>query len=225
MAETIESFVAKLQEEGVEAGKKEAQRLRDEAQKDAERIVAEAEKQAEGIRADAKAEADETLSRARTELRLAARDAILRLQEAVTRAVRVIVLRKAGEHLEDSEFLGKLLHEIVVNYTDSDLHCKESLEINVRPEMRDKLVSWALEEIADEASKDTHPSIDLKGTLTDAGFEYTAAGSTVEVTRDSVVETLMDLVGPEVRKVVREAAETDQRDDRSDQADRSDNQE
>lgn len=205
MAETIESFVAKLQEEGVQAGKQEAERLRAEAEEQARQIVQEARRQAEKILADANAQAQATLTRSRTELELAARDAALRLQEALGRAMSAVLAREATRHLEDSEFLGRLLHEIVLQYVKQDFECKEVLKINVAPEMRERLISWALKEIGEEHVEKVRPSIDLKGTLRDAGFEYTCNGSTVEVTRESVVETLMELVGPGLREVLQKA--------------------
>ena len=90
-------------------------------------------------------------------------------------------------------------------YVQSDFECKDTLKINVPAEMREKLVKWAISEIGQEKVDKVRPSIDLKGTLADAGFEYTCSGSTVEVTRDSVVASLMDLVGPDLREVLAKA--------------------
>ena len=87
MAETIETFVAKLQAEGVEAGKQQAQALREEAEKQAKDTLDQAGKQAEKIIAEAKTQAQEILARGKTDLELAARDAALRLQQAIERAL------------------------------------------------------------------------------------------------------------------------------------------
>lgn len=205
MADTIESFVTKLQEEGVQAGRQDADRLRAEAEKQAAEIVQKARQQAEKIIADANAQADDAGARSQTELELAARDAALRLQEALGRSLSALIAEDVRQKLEDSEFLGKILHEIVMAYVRSDFVNQQVLHVNVAPEMREKLISWALKEMGEEAVNRVRPSIDLAGTLADAGFEYSIAGSTVEVTRDSVVETLMDLVGPGLRDVLAKA--------------------
>ena len=205
MAETIESFVAKLQEEGVQAGRKEADRLRAEAERQAADIIDQARKQAEKILADAEQQGEQALARSRTELELASRDAVLRLQEALSRSLSDILAHDAGDLLADSDFLGRLLHDIVMAYVQADFAQREVLRINVPPEMRDKLISWALKVIGEETVNRVRPSIDLKGTLADAGFEYTISGSTVEVTRESVVEAMMDLVGPALREVLAKA--------------------
>lgn len=209
MAETIESFVAKLQQEGVEAGQQQAEQIRADAEKQARETVEQAQAEAERIRNDAKKEAEDLLARARTELDLAARDAILRLQEALARALEGVLSRQVGEDLEDVGFLRELLHELVRQFAQSDFECRQTLRIDVKPEVRDQLVSWAMDELAAEAKGEKHHGLDLKGTLGDAGFEYTCDGSTVEVTRESVVETLMDLVGPALREVVRKAADAE----------------
>ncbi|HUT01736.1 MAG TPA: hypothetical protein VM031_04735 [Phycisphaerae bacterium] len=208
MAETIESFVAKLQEEGVQAGRKEAERLHAEAEEQAGKIIRQARQQAEKILADATRQAEETRARSRTDLELASRDAMLRLQEALGRALSAILADEAGRLLADSDFLGKLLHEIVLKYVEADFARKEVFRINVPREMRDHLISWAIKELGEQLVQRVRPAIDLEGTLADAGFEYTIAGSTVEVTRSSVVETLMEMVGPGLRDVLaRTAAE------------------
>ena len=49
VTDTIESFVAKLQKEGVEAGQAEAQKISDQAEEKARQIIAEAEQKAEKI--------------------------------------------------------------------------------------------------------------------------------------------------------------------------------
>lgn len=207
MAETIETFVAKLQAEGVETGRQEAHRIKAEAEQQAQQVLQQARREAEKLIADAKGKADETAARARTELALASRDAVLRLQEALGRAVSSILSAGVKQHLEDAAFLGSLLHDLVASYVKCDFEHKEVLKIDVPADMRQKLIDWAMREIGQERVEKVRPMIDLKGTLRDAGFEYTLRGSTVEVTRESVVETLMELVGPALREQIRSAAQ------------------
>jgi len=202
MAETIESFVAKLQAEGVQTGQEAAEKLRAEARRQAEEIINQAEARAEKIVADARTEAEKILARSKTELALAARDAALRLHEAMGRALQAVIARGVKAKLTDSEFIGKTLHELIMLYAKAELE-SGSIEINVSPQIREQLTKWALHEIALEATDSAHLSIDLKGKLAEAGFEYNvASGATVEVTLDSVVQALMELVGPGLREVL-----------------------
>jgi V/A-type H+/Na+-transporting ATPase subunit E len=204
MAETIESFVAKLQEEGVQAGEAQAATLREEARKHAEKTIAEAKQQAEKILQDARKEADATLDRSRTELNLAARDTVLKLRDALSRALQAVIRQGSEQALDDLSFLGQVLHEVVESYAKSDREGTDQIRISVKPELRDKLVDWALSEIGKERVENTRKriGIDLKGTLHQAGFEYTCAGATVEVTLDSVVELLSQMVSPRLREVL-----------------------
>jgi len=206
MVESIETFVAKLQNEGVEAGRQEAQTIVADARTEAEKIVADAQVQADKTIAQAKAEAENLLSRGQTELSLAARDAVLRLQETLSKSLQAILRYHAGETLQDVNFLGKVLHELILLYAEDELSAKGGITFNVSPDLREKLADWALKEIGQDRLDDIGVHMDLRGTLSGAGFEYSAAGATIEVTLDSVVETLTGLVSPELRKVLESAA-------------------
>lgn len=207
MGETIEEFVAKLQAEGVQAGRQQADRILTQAQEQADRTVADARDQAEKIIAEANAEAQSILQRGHTELQLATRDVAMKLRESLGRAIQVVLARGAGEKLQDAEFLGKLLHEIVMMYAKADLDRKDTLAINVSADMQDKLADWAISELRREKTDGIRGGFNLKATLAGAGFEYNAGGATVEVTPESVVEMLSQLVGPSLRKMLAEPGE------------------
>jgi len=206
MAQSIETFVAKLQNEGVEAGRKEAQTIVSDAKTEAERIVADAQSQADKIIIGAKTEAENLLSRGRTELSLAARDAVLRLQETLGKFMQAVLRHHASEKLHDVNFIGEVLHELILIYAKDELASKSGITFNVSPDLHEKLVDWALKEVGRDRLENIGIPMDLHGTLASAGFEYTATGATVEVTLDSVVETLSAMVGPELRKVLESAA-------------------
>jgi V/A-type H+-transporting ATPase subunit E len=206
MAETIESFVQKLQADGVQAGQQEAEKIRQAAQQQAEEILAQAKQQAEKLLADAQAKADDILARTQTELQLAARDAALKLREALSRALEAVLTQGVKDKLSDVSFLGTLMHELVAAYAKSHLAGQgEPLTLNVQPEMEGKLKAWALGEIGQQRVDSLRGAFDLKGTLVGVGFEYKASGATVEVTLDSVVQTLKDLVAPSLREMLDQA--------------------
>ena len=203
--ETIESFVAKLQAEGIEAGKQAAEKLKGEARQQAERLVEDAKAQAEKIVAEAKAEAEGILARSKTELRLAARDTVLKLRDTLSTALSAILAEAATKKLSDVEFLGTVLHELIMLYATQDMLKKSQMRIDVQPALHEKLVKWALHELGDAVGQAGHPSIDLKGRLSQAGFEYEISGATTEVTVESVVEVLSELVSPALRELLDKA--------------------
>lgn len=205
MPETIETFVAKLQTEGVQAGKAEADKIVADAQAKAEQVLADAKAQADKIVADAETQAQGLVSRGKTELELAARDATLKLQDTLSRALQAVLRQGAQATLADVDFLGKVLHELILMYAKDEQTARQGFKVNVPQELRQDLVDWALQEIGKEKIENIHMPIDLKSTLKTAGFEYTTSGGTVEVTLDSVVEVLSDLVSPSLRKLIEPA--------------------
>lgn len=205
MSETIESFVAKLQAEGVEAGRQAAENLRAEAKKQAEQVIKEAEQQAAKTIQAAQRQADSLLDLAKGELNLAARDVVLSLRAALGRSLTAILTAEARDTLSDSDFLANTLHDLILTYAKADIDRSGRIEVNVSPELQAKLADWAIEEISRKAAE-AGMSVDLKGTLSSAGFEYTISDATVEVTPESVVETLSELVSPRLREVIETAA-------------------
>jgi len=204
MAETIETFVDKLQADGVQAGQQAAEKIRAQADQQAQDIIRQAEAKAKEIIAQAEAETENLRTRVRTELELAARDTVLRLQETVTRALRVVLTDAVDEKLTDAEFLQGLLHEMVMQYVQADAGGARRITINLSDQMRRQLLDWAVG-ILRRDLKNVKTAVEIEGTLSEAGFEYTAAGGTVEVTVDSVTETLSELVAPMVREMIVQA--------------------
>lgn len=204
MAETIESFVAKLQAEGVEAGQRDAEKLRAEAQKQAQAIVAQARQEAEKILADAKAQADGLLQRGRTELDLAARDTVLKLRDALGRALCALLTEAAREQLTDPQFISRLLHDLAMLYAESDIEDHDRAIVSIPSEMASQLTSWVLDRVK-RTAEGKGMRLDLQTTLAGEGFEYNVAGATIEMTVESVVELLCQMVNPKLEEVLRRA--------------------
>ena len=205
MVETIESFVAKLQSEGVDSGKQQAEQLLGEARQQAQQITAQAEAKADKIIADAQAEAQNTLNRSQTELALAARDVVLQLRQKLSAALGAILAANIEEPLADADFLKPLLHDLIMEYAKRDICPTETITINVSAEMHEKLAGWAISEMSKNLSPEATGSLNLTGTLKGAGFEYNIVGATIEVTLESVAQRLHEMVAPELRKIIIQA--------------------
>lgn len=208
MAQTIEAFVSRLQAEGVEAGQRAAEKIRAEAGQRAQELIEQATRRAEQIVDEARTEADRIRARTQTELRFAARDTLARLQHALRASLQAVLLPAVRETLADSEFLAGLIRDVVLCYAKRDAAGLGPITIHVSEqvpeEQRRRLVDWLLQAFSQRAQTTT--AIDLRGTLADAGFEYTIREGTVEVTTDSVADTLAEIVAPDVRTLVAEAA-------------------
>ena len=202
MAETIESFVQKLQEEGVQAGREQAQNLLDEAGTEAEGIVADAKRRAEEIIADAKAQAETNLKRGKDELSLASRDVLLRLRETVVKTLEGLLKSSSREKLRDEKFFVRLLHDVAVQYAEKDAAHERPVVISVDEKMLEAATRWAVQEMTQEGGDDWRSRIDLKGRLKTAGFEYSAADGTIEVTPDSISAVLSEMISPRLREII-----------------------
>jgi vacuolar-type H+-ATPase subunit H len=204
MAQTIEAFVNRLQADGVEAGQAEAEKVRAQAEQQAQTRLAEAAEEAKRIVARAQTESETIRGRAETELKLAARDTVVRLQEALSRVLQTVLVNAVRGKLEDADFLGGLIRDVVHRYVEADAAGSGSIAVHVSEEMRQHLLSGTVDALRPDAPGAKH--IDLRGTLAEVGFAYEIAGGTVEVTVDSVVEVLSEMVGAELRKRVAVAA-------------------
>lgn len=205
MAESIEAFVRKLQEEGVEAGREAGQQILAEAEKRAEAILEEAKDRAKAIVDAAQAESEGIHQRTEAELRLAARDSVGRLQETLTRALRALLYHPVEERLRDGDFLAELIREVVIRYVEADITDRIPIGINVSEEMGAQLTEW-VQQVFHGAAEDG-AAFNVRTSLAAAGFETKMVDGTVEVTADSVVDVFQEMVGPKLRELVAAACE------------------
>lgn len=202
MAETIESFVQKLQTEGVQAGKQAADTLLADARRQAEQIVQQANAQGEEILAEARRQAQAVAEQQQNELDLAVRGMVLRLRDAVSASVNALLQHEVAKKLEDGDFLTQLIHDVVVQYAGQDARHEGVTALNVNPDLMDTLTDWALKYLGKDNVEEVKARFDLRSTLKSRGFEYAVAGYTVEVTVDSIVEVLKQNMTPQLRETL-----------------------
>ncbi len=216
MGETIEAFIEKLQTDGVEAGHAAAEKIRTEAEKQARQIIVDAEDRAKKTIADAETQCETIRSRAETELKLAVRDTVVRLRETLVRALKRVLAEGVHQQLEDAGFLQELLRDLVSRYVKADIEGTGEIQINVSKEMQERLAQWAIETIRAEHDGH-HRLVELSGSLADAGFEYSISEGTTEITVQSVVNVLSDLISAELREILTDAVSEDGCSQRSDE--------
>lgn len=207
MPQTLEAFIDKLQTDGVEAGREAAAKIRAEAEQNAARITADAQAKAATIVAEAEAEAEKIRQRGRTDLELAARDTVVRLQQTLSAAVQEVIRVATRKELADTEFVGTLIRDVVMQYVQSDME-PGTVAVNVSEPMRHKLAEWAIRELHKDVDSD-RSRVELHGALTEAGFEYRVGDGTVEVTTESVSAMLSELAGAELRRIIAGAVADD----------------
>ena len=210
MPQSIESFVEKLHAEGVQAGQVDAESIREEARRQARDIIDHAQENSKQIVVEARSQAHEILARGNGELALAARDALNKLRETLAHLLQNVLAAPVAEHLQNPDFLAPLLHDIVMQYARTDSEGAWQIDVNVSADLAAQLSEWAINELR-QAAKNHNAGVNLHGTLQKAGFEYKLDGATIDVTVDSVVETLTELIGPHFRKLI-ESNETKTKD-------------
>jgi V/A-type H+-transporting ATPase subunit E len=201
MTDSIESFVEKLQSEGVEAGQEAAEKIKKEARREAEKILADAKADAEKIVVKAKRDAERQLSRTQNELELAVRDAILKLGESLGRVLSVMLARRIEQKFCEPDYIGEIMREIIIAYAKADAGQAPRIEINIPKNMRDKFNDSALEDLCQNLHGD-QDMLDIQSSFPNAGFEYKIQGATVEVSPDSVSELLSEMVNPDFQEII-----------------------
>ncbi len=105
----VEELIETLRDKGVVAGQEKARDIVANAQKRAEWIVEEAEQEAKLLLDKARAEAEAIQSAGQDALKLAARDALLKLRDTLLGSFSEEVMRVVGEQMADEEFMQRLI--------------------------------------------------------------------------------------------------------------------
>lgn len=129
-ASGVQELINRLRDDGVRAGKQEAERLLQEARQQAAQIVAKAREEAEAILTEAKNQAQTERQAFQDAIRKAFRDARLQLAAQLRQAFTAHVRRLVSLELEDRQFLRNVLLLIIYNAT-SNLPQDQLLEILV----------------------------------------------------------------------------------------------
>lgn len=208
MPQTVSSFVETLRADGVEAGREAAERIRREAQQQAEQTIRDAEAEARQIVEVAERQRQTTLERTRTDLELAARDTVARLREALSQAVNRLLALAAATSLDDKDFLEELIREVASAYAQSDAAGDQMIQLNVPEPMKQKLTDWAIASFH-QRGDEQKLSVELHGALASSGFEYKLDGGTVEVTPESVVHVLSQIVTPQLQELITSSQQTE----------------
>ncbi|UCC96855.1 MAG: hypothetical protein JSW66_13535 [Phycisphaerales bacterium] len=207
MPTNIESFVKTLESEGVDAGKKAAEKIEAEAREKAETIISEAKEAANQIIAQAQADAEKVKTRMNSSLELATRDAIFLLREKLSQQLETILTLNVEKALNDEETLVHVLREVIPAYAKATAKEKLTTEISISRDVRSRLLETALRELA-YSLKNGNVQMDVDYNLAKSGFEYKIEGSTVEVSTASVTSLLAEMIDPELQQFLEKAADS-----------------
>jgi len=108
-SEGVQALISRLRDEGVQAGREEAERLVAQAREEAARILDAARSEAQALRCGAKADAAREREAAIAALRLAERDTVLELRQAIAHHFERHVKRLVSRAMLDPELVRSLV--------------------------------------------------------------------------------------------------------------------
>lgn len=108
----VEDLIGRLREQGVEAGKAQADELMEQTRLRAEQRLDDARREADAILQKAREEASQTKRAGEEAVQLAVRDAMLRLKSEMVEQFADRVRRLVTKELDDSDFLKQMILEI-----------------------------------------------------------------------------------------------------------------
>ena len=173
-ASGVQELIQRLRNQGVDAGRAEAERLVEEAHKRAAQIVANAKAEAEQVRVRARADAEAERKAAEAALQSAYRDTVLRLVSALTTHFEDQVRRLVARELREKEFVRKLILEVVRQATPGDLGAQRA-EILLPAELIGVEALRARPEEVKEGTL-THFVMGLSGEMLREGIELKPMG-------------------------------------------------
>jgi len=126
----VENLIQRLRDQGVEAGKEKAESIVLDAQKRAEWIIEEAELEAKQLVDEAKQKSDALRSSGEDALKLAARDALLKLRDTLLGNFSNEVKRVVGQKMDQPAFLEKIILQLAGKARDQlNLDAEENISI------------------------------------------------------------------------------------------------
>ena len=108
-AQGVRDLISRIRDDGVQAGKSEADRILQEARAEAARVLAEAKSEADALRTRTREELEAHRASSLEALRLAARDTVLDLQAGIARDLERHIQRLVSSATRDEELIKNLV--------------------------------------------------------------------------------------------------------------------
>ena len=186
----IQELAAKLRQDGIAKGQEEAKKIVDEAKLEAQKIIDDANKEKDEILKKANQESESILENGKQNLRLTARDLMLKLKEDITSILQDIVKQTADKALKKEEILKELILNLI------KVHSKgEGTNIEIPKGLNENFKEWLKQEI----------NGNIKEKKEIKGFKLQDKdGGQIEVTSQSVQESLLPLVSGLVKDIIQQ---------------------
>ena len=194
METDVAAFARQLKQDGIDAARAEAARILDETRAQAAEVLQQAQVAAEKLLRDARSEIESHRQRQAVEIRLVARDAMLKVKEEVERVALLLLRRPIGEALAADEVVRAAIGELVRGVASG-----QEWEIRVGPRIGKALAQAAV----DDLFKGRDAAVTLVEEFRRSGLEFrSGAGEVLELSEESVAEVFRRLMSPELSRLV-----------------------
>ncbi|HOY66256.1 MAG TPA: hypothetical protein PLP29_05155 [Candidatus Ozemobacteraceae bacterium] len=197
----VATFTKQLREDGIEAARREAEKILADAKAKAEHEKEQAKAAARRLVQEGEAEAARHRQKVEAELRLAARDLILDVKKRLENLTRGLLQPVVAEKLSAADVVEASIKELLKTQKTG-----REWEVALGPVVGAKLTQAAVSDLFKTADGRAR----LGETLKTAGFTLrdAASGEVVELTEASVSEAFGRLIAPELRALLDKAEQT-----------------
>jgi V/A-type H+-transporting ATPase subunit E len=140
----VGELISRIRDQGVQAGKQEAENILEKARAEAAKILADAEAESRDLRAKTQADMDAYRAAALESLKLSARDTVLQLKSRVVSAFEVFVSRLVSSATRDEELIKSIVLVLAGHAADEFIKDKEiqilinDAILSGQPKLRDR---------------------------------------------------------------------------------------
>lgn len=197
----VATFTKQLREDGIEAARREAEKILADAKAKAEHEKEQARTATRRMVQEGDAEIARHRQKVEAELRLAARDLILDVKKRLENLTRRLLQPIVAEKLSAADVVEASIKELLKTQKTG-----RDWEASLGPIVGAKLTQAALSDLF----KTADGRVKLGETLKAAGFTLrdTVSGEVVELTESSVAEAFGRLIAPELRALLDKAEHT-----------------
>lgn len=203
MTDQLQSLLSRLQQDGVEAGKHQADEIVRSARTEAARIQEEATNEARAIIARATAEAERLEQRAKAGIQNAARDLLLVIGQRIETLIHKLVATRTAAVLDGATVVA-LIQRLMDAFVERG-RVNGSLDLVVGEEQRKALTEAVLQNLREhlEHGITLHVQPGLG-----RGFQvkFGQGSVTHDFTEKAIAQAIAELVTPEIAAIVLEAA-------------------
>ena len=194
METDVAAFAKLLKQDGIDAARAEASGIVDEARTRAAEIVRQAQAAAGKVLRDAESESESQRQRQAVEIRLVARDTILKVKEEIERVALLLLRQPIAEALAADEVVRAAIVELVQNSASG-----QEWEIRVGPRVGKALVQATVNDLF----KGREAAVTLIEEFRRSGLEFrSGAGEVLELSEESVTDLFRRLMSPELSRLI-----------------------